>query len=122
NLAVRMPDDQRREYMREFGFGQVTDIHFPGETEGIVADHWDARTRLNVSFGAGIATTIAQIAGAYIAIGNDGLRLPLKLVENCTYPDGTVVEPDRAEPVDVIDARAASTTLDMMEAVQAYYM
>ena len=122
NLAVLMPDDLRKQYMTRFGFGDVTDIHFPGESSGILGEYWDARTRLNVSFGAGIATTIMQVAGAYVAIGNDGVRLPLKLVENCTYPDGTVVVPERAEPVQVIDAYAASTTLDLMEGVQDYYL
>ncbi len=122
NLATLIPDDLRKQYMLDFGLGDITDVHFPGESAGILGEYWDERTRLNVSFGAGIATTIMQIAGAYIAIGNDGLRLPLKLVEQCTYPDGTVVEPERADPIQVIDAYAASTTLDMMEGVQDYYM
>lgn len=122
NLATLIPDDLRKQYMINFGLGDVTDVHFPGESSGILGEYWDERTRLNVSFGAGIATTIMQIAGAYVAIGNDGLRLPLKLVENCTLPDGTVIEPERAEPVQVIDAYAANTTLDLMEGVQDYYL
>jgi len=122
NLAQLIPDELRRQYMLNFGLGDVTDVHFPGESAGILGEYWDERTRLNVSFGAGIATTIMQIAGAYVGIGNDGLRLPLKLVENCTYPDGTVVEPERAEPIQVIDQYAAHTTIDLMEGVQAYYL
>ena len=121
NLAQLIPDDTRKHYMEQFGFGAVSDVDFPGESAGILGEYWDARTRLNVSFGAGIATTILQVADAYTAIGNDGVRVPLKLIENCTYPDGTVVEPERAEPVQVVDAYAAATTLDLMEGVEAYY-
>lgn len=121
NLAQLISDDTRKAYMEKFGFGEETDVHFPGESAGILGDYWDARTRLNVSFGAGIATTILQVADAYTAIGNGGLRIPLKLIEHCTMPDGTVIEPERAEPVQVVDGYAAWTTLDLMEGVQDYY-
>ena len=122
NLATSIPDDLRKQYLQRFGFGERTDVRFPGESAGILGEYWDARTRLNVSFGAGIASTIMQVAGAYVAIANDGLRHPLKLVESCTSPDGTVIEPQRADSVQVVDGYAANTTLDLMEGVHDYYL
>ena len=45
-----------------------------------------------------------ELAGAYDAIANDGVRMPLSLVESCTTADGTVVEPGCCpEPVRVIN-------------------
>ena len=39
-----------------------------------------------------------ELAGAYQAIANDGVRMPLSLVESCTEADGTVVTPEAAGP------------------------
>lgn len=122
-LAERMPDQQRYEYLQKFGFGSKSGIGFTGESGGLLRswDAWDARTRLNIAFGHGISTTILQLAEAYATIANHGVSMPLSLVESCTLADGTVVTPERAEPEQVVSQAAADTVVSMMENDTAFY-
>jgi len=121
-LSEKMPDAQRYDYYTKFGFGQKTDIDFP-QSAGVMrpADQWDARTRLNIAFGAGMSATLPQLAQAYLAIANGGLSEPVSLVQSCTAPDGTVTAPERPAAQQVISGQAAATTLSMMEDDQAFY-
>ena len=59
----------------------------------------------------------AQLASAYQAIANGGVRMPLTLIESCTRPDGTVVIPGRPEPVRVVSEASAKLTIDMLQSV-----
>lgn len=116
-IAASVPDDVRRDYMEAFGFGDYTEVDFTGESAGDLGDYWDARTRLTVGFGQGMTSTIVQMGSAFQTIANDGLRMPVKLVESCTNADGTVEARDNGEPLQVISASAAQQTVSMMETV-----
>jgi len=121
-FATMLDEDTRYEYMEKFGFGSATAIDFSGESDGYLppTQDWDPRTTLNISFGQGVSTTIAQMGSAFQALGNQGLRLPLKLVESCTLADGTVIEPERGEAVQAVSSTAAQQTVHMMEMVYKY--
>jgi len=118
-IADTMPNEPRYDYLRAFGFGQATEVDFTGESGGYLPElqDWDARTRLVMGYGQAMSTTILQMASAYQTIGNDGVRMPLKLVESCTRPDGTVETPDIGEPVQVIRPETAAETRNMLEMV-----
>ena len=116
-IANSVPDDIRREYMENFGFGTSTEVDFTGESNGDLGEYWDARTRLTVGFGQGMTSTILQMGSAFQTIANDGLRMPVTLVGSCTGPDGVVVPRDAGEPTQVISASAAQQTVMMMENV-----
>jgi len=109
----------RHDYLEDFGLGQATGIGFNGESSGTLYDaaDWDARTNYAVQFGQGLSTTSIQMASAYQALGNDGVRLPPVLVESCTWPDGTVTDTPSTEGTRVISETAAEQTLQMMEMV-----
>ncbi|MGX1702323.1 peptidoglycan D,D-transpeptidase FtsI family protein [Microbacterium sp. NPDC055357] len=111
----------RHDYFERFGIGQGTDVGYQKEERGTLhpAESWDNQTVYNTSFGQGLTTTMPELAGAYAAIANDGLRMPLSLIESCTTTDGTVIEPDAPEPTRVVSAEAASATRDMLENVIA---
>ncbi|MBH0024290.1 penicillin-binding protein 2 [Salinibacterium sp. SWN248] len=109
----------RHDYLQKFGLGEATGIGFNGESSGTLyeAKDWDARTNYAVQFGQGLSTTSIQMASAYQALGNDGVRLPPVLVEGCTWPDGTVTDKPSTEGTRVISETAADQTLQMMEMV-----
>ena len=65
----------------------------------------------------GLTTTVPELANAYQAIANGGLKLPLRLVESCTAADGTVTTPENGEPMQVISPEAARQVTDMLENV-----
>lgn len=118
-LADRMPKAEATRYLRNFGFGEVTGIDFLGESSGQVlpVDQVDVVTRYNQFFGQGISVTAAQMASSYQTLANDGVRVPLRLVDGCLTNDGEFVPEPLAEPVQVVSASAAQQTIRMMETI-----
>ena len=118
-LGQALSNAQRHEYLKAFGFGELTAVEFPGESAGILHPHenWDNQTSYNTMFGQGLATTAVQVASAYQTLGNGGERLPVQLVEKCVSASGEVIEPEMPEPTQVISPEAARTTVDMLENV-----
>ena len=96
-----LPAQQRHDYMVDFGLGDYTEADFLGEAAGTVhpADQWDVRTNYTVQFGQGVTATAIQMASVYQSLGNDGVRVPVKLTDGCEWPDGTVTDtPAGREP------------------------
>ena len=118
-LADRMPKSQATQYFRNFGFGDVTGVDFLGESAGQVlpVDQVDVVTRYNQFFGQGISVTAAQMASSYQTLANDGVRIPLRLVDGCVTDDGEVITEPAGEPVQVVSASAAQQTVRMMETI-----
>lgn len=111
--------DKRHDYLTAFGLNSETEVGFTGESEGNVhpADEWDERTNFAVQFGQGLTVTSVQMASAYQALGNGGVRMPVTLVEGCEQSDGTMTETPSAEGTRVVSEAAADQTVAMMEKV-----
>lgn len=114
-LGERMSAADRLEYFRAFGFGDRTAVEFSGEEYGVFQT--DTVTERTMQFGQGFSVTSAQVASAYQAIGNGGVRMPLTLVEGCAWPDGEVTHQPDGEGVRVVSEYAAHTTVAMLEQV-----
>ena len=114
-----LSNDQRYDYMTKFGLGSPTSVGFLGESAGILydTDAWDNQTYYNLFFGQGLSATAVQMASAYQAIANEGVRLPVRLVEDCTAPDGSVSTPTVPGAERVISPAAATETVQMLEGV-----
>ncbi|PWC07837.1 penicillin-binding protein 2 [Mycetocola zhujimingii] len=119
-LGEKLSPEKRYNYLDAFGIGHKSGIDFPGEQQGTLHpwQEWDNQTYYTTMFGQGVDVTGIELAGAYQALGNLGEKLPLQLVEGCSYPDGTVTDvPESAKPERVISEEAAMQTLGMMETV-----
>lgn len=118
-LADRMPKAQAYEYFQDFGFGDKTAVDFLGESRGVLRepDEVDLVTRYAQFYGQGMSVTAVQMAGAYQAIANDGVRVPLRLVEGCTASDGVYTPEPLPDSVQVVSASAAQQTLSALETV-----
>ena len=101
--------DRRHDYLTAFGLNSSTEVDFTGESEGLVhpADEWDERTNYAVQFGQGLSTTSVQMASIYQALGNEGVRMPVTLVEGCEWPDGTITQAPSTEGTRVVSEQAA---------------
>lgn len=111
----------RHDYLAAFGVGQPTAVGFPGEESGVLhpVEDWDYQSHYTTAFGQYLTATAPQVASVYQTIANDGVKMPLSLVESCTTPDGTVITPDLPEPVQVVSSETAKQTALMLENVLA---
>ncbi len=119
DLAQRMDLETLNRYYRLFGFGEMTNVEFLGEQPGYLPDPdtVDSITRHTQTFGQGLSTTTAQMAGAYQAIANNGVRIPLRLVSGCERPDGEFVPAPTRESVRVVSESTAQETIRILETV-----
>ncbi len=79
-------------YLKDFGFGEYTDIELNGEANGTLPfwNEWTESELVTRGFGQGVTSTPLQMAYAFSALANGGyLNKPI-LVEEIRYPDGTV--------------------------------
>lgn len=118
-LSSRLSADERHDYLEAFGIGQETAVDFLGESSGRLrdADSIDGHGTLTQMFGQGVTATSAQIASAYQALANGGVRKPLTLVTGCEHPDGSVTHVPSTEGERAVSEDAADTTIAMLESV-----
>jgi len=112
----------RYDYLTKFGVGQPAGLNWSGEpATGFTAapENWDNQTYYTTTFGQAFTVTVPQVASVYQTIANGGVREPLSFVESCTAADGTVITPDLAEPVKVIEKKTADEVGLMLENVFA---
>ncbi|WP_309619456.1 penicillin-binding transpeptidase domain-containing protein, partial [Salinibacterium sp.] len=118
-FSDRLPADRRHDYMSAFGLGDYTEVDFTGESAGQLpdADQWFGRTNYAVQYGQGMSATSVQMASVFQTIGNQGIRMPVTLVEGCEHSDGTITDAPSTEGRQVLSASAADQTVAMMEQV-----
>lgn len=118
-LAQRIDLTTLHRYYQRFGFGKMTSVEFLGEQSGYLPEPGtaDSITRLTQTFGQGLSTTTAQMAGAYQAIANGGERIPLRLVSGCEQADGEFVPAPLHESIRVVSESTAQQTLRILETV-----
>jgi cell division protein FtsI (penicillin-binding protein 3) len=70
-------------WIRRYGFGHTTDLHFPAESPGIVLPgrQWSDSSIGTIPIGQGIGVTAMQMASMYQAIANGGVMVPPRLVQ-----------------------------------------
>ena len=78
------------EYLRDFGFGQYTDIELPGEADGELEfwKDWSASELVTRGFGQGITTTPLQMVMGFATLANGGYLYKPIIVEEIRYQDG----------------------------------
>lgn len=88
-IGDRIKDKYRYSMLQKFGIGAKTGIELPGETAGILNPYesWDERTRYTTMIGQAWAASTLQLGQMISIIGNDGVKVPLHIVDG-TYTDG----------------------------------
>lgn len=123
DLAQDLDRGDYFDYLDRFGFGEQTAVGFAGEQAVPMrdAEALDPQTQLNVLFGQGIAATPIQLASAYQAMGNDGVHLPVRMIEGCTDAEGEVTAPELPQGERVVSEETANSTLEVLERVVTDY-
>jgi cell division protein FtsI (penicillin-binding protein 3) len=118
-LGSKVPASIRYDYMKKFGIGTRTAVDFQGERTDTMANYtqWDSQTKYNVLYGQGVTASALQVAGIYQTLGNNGVRLPLQLVEGCEQPDGSMTDVAPTAGTRVVSDATAKTVVNMLESV-----
>ncbi len=108
-IALSLDKKKLWNVFNQLGFGEKTDIGFPGEVRGKVRDYktWRPIEQATMSYGHGISVTLLQLARAYTVFANDGELLPVSLIKLDKAPEGQTV----------FSAVVANNVKDMLELV-----
>src|SRR6267154_1934219 len=74
-IALRLGAPKFYDYIRAFGFGQLTGVDMPGESKGILRrlENWSAISIGSISMGQEVGGTAIQLISAACAIANCGV-------------------------------------------------
>ena len=109
-LTLDLEDDESLyQLLYKLGFGQVASLEFPGESSGILRNYptWDPFMLSTLSFGYAMAATPLQVASAYAALANDGIKVPITFIK----------QEKKSEGKRVISSKVASLVTDVLSEV-----
>jgi cell division protein FtsI (penicillin-binding protein 3) len=87
-IAQRLGKTDLLRYIHDYGEGSLTDIGFPGESQGLLPSYWSGTSIADVPIGQGIGVTAAQMLAAYNTIANGGVYVAPRLVNGVIGADG----------------------------------
>ena len=117
--AERIGGRRLYSYLKKFGVGVPTGLHFPAESAGFVPAYgdWSATSFPTIAFGQGLSVNAVQSASVFATIANNGVKVQPRLVDQITHPDGSVTTPATAAPVQVVTPQTAQQMRAMLESV-----
>jgi cell division protein FtsI (penicillin-binding protein 3) len=118
-VGQRLGSTRLLRYIKAFGFGRTTGARLPGESTGQVLPlpQWSGTTLPTFSFGQGIQTTALQVASAYSAIADNGVRVTPTMVEGTVDASGGFHAAKSPTRTRVISASVARQMRDMLQSV-----
>ncbi|HEX8176002.1 MAG TPA: penicillin-binding protein [Pyrinomonadaceae bacterium] len=118
-LGLRLGDERMYDYIRRYGFGARTNVELPGETNGLVRPvaRWQPTSMGSIAMGQEIGVTPLQMAAAFGAIANDGVRVSPHLVREIRAQDGASLYRAQPETHRVVSAATAKILRGMLESV-----
>ncbi len=121
-IALRLQAPRFYDYIRAFGFGELTGVDLPGESRGLLrpVNDWGSFSIGSISMGQEIGITPIQLITAVSAIANGGLLYRPHVVKELerggrVLPAEGVLAP--MEPRRVIRPQTAATLRRLMEGV-----
>ena len=117
--AMRLGKDGFYSYAQKFGFGQPTGIELPAEANGILRSpaNWYGDSLASMSIGYEIGVTALQMATAYAAIANDGVRVQPHIIKETRRADGKVFSTTTPQQTRIVSAQTARGLKKMLREV-----
>ena len=116
-LSSRIDDDDFYKYLRNFGFGNYTNIGISGEVNGMMKkpSQFGSTTKAYMSFGYEITSTPIQLIAAYSALINGGTLYKPFIVKRIEDQNGTVIKDFSPIKIrDVISTEASKKIKEFM--------
>jgi cell division protein FtsI (penicillin-binding protein 3) len=118
-LGLRVGDQTMYDYITRFGFGARTGIELPGETAGLIrpVKRWQQSSIGSVAIGQEVGVTPLQMAAAFGALANDGVRIAPHLIREIRNASGATAFRPNPEQRRVISKETANALRGMLEGV-----
>lgn len=116
----RLDKETYYRYLRDFGFGNKTEVGLTGEVKGSLrkVTNWSQTTMPTLSFGQGISVTPLQIVTAYAAIANGGYLVKPMIVKGIIDKENKIVKKFETQTVrKVISTESAVRTRKLLRYV-----
>ncbi len=115
----RVTPQQLYDYMRAFGYGQVTGVGLPGESPGVLKPpaQWSGTDRYTIAFGQGMSVNALQVASVYATIADGGVRVAPNIVAGTTDDHGAFTPSAPPARRRVISRTTAEELTRMLEGV-----
>ena len=117
-VAQRLGKQTLYDYLRRFGLGERTGIAFPGESAGVLPepDDWWGTSMGTIPIGQGVSATSLQVAAAYAAVANGGVRVQPSLVKGSLDTNGVLRPAPAPRLTRAVSAATAAKVTQMLEA------
>lgn len=119
NMANSVGKEKMLEYIRAFGFGEITGIDLSGEQKGIIPKRVEDIRDVNlatISYGHSVAVTPIQMINAISAAANGGNLMTPHIVKAVSDDDGNLIKEYKPEiKRQVISETTSKVLLEMLE-------
>jgi stage V sporulation protein D (sporulation-specific penicillin-binding protein) len=119
-IGQRLGKETFYKYIEAFGFGDKTDIQFPGEAKGLMytLPQIGPVELATIAFGHGVSVTPIQLITAVSAVANGGQLLKPHLVKEIRSTNGKLIKKIEPEPIrKVISEETAKTVRELLVGV-----
>lgn len=98
-VAMKLGEKKLYEHIKQFQFGELTGIDFPGEVKGIIrpVSQWSKFSISSIPYGQEVAATAIQMVRAISVIANGGYLAKPYLLKQISDPQGVMLL--KREPV-----------------------
>ncbi len=109
-VASKIPSKTFYKYIRDFGFGLLTDIELPGEARGRIPKPEKITPMLQkyIGFGYGIAATPLQMLCSYCAVANGGNLVKPFVVKKYTDNNGNTIYENKPKVIRKVISKETS--------------
>lgn len=118
-IGTRVGENGLLAQVARMGFGQTTQVNYPGETTGLLvnASNWYAADQVALPIGQVDAVPAIQVLDAYNAIANGGVFVEPQLVRGLVQTNGSVTATPASQTRRVLSPSVASELNKMLQQV-----
>ncbi len=115
-IAQQLGKNTLYKFGRDYGFGTLTGLGFPGETTGILRrpSDWSDISLAEVAIGYEVGVSALQMASAYSAIANGGFLMKPRIINQIISEDGTVLHVEKPEVIRKVSDKPVMDTIKNM--------
>ncbi|HPN65791.1 MAG TPA: penicillin-binding transpeptidase domain-containing protein [Candidatus Omnitrophota bacterium] len=119
-VAMKLGSNGLYEYIKKFGFGDLTGVDLPGEVPGFIRppSKWSGTSIYAIPMGQEVVVSPLQMACAMSAIANGGKLMKPRIIESIQDKHGELIKEFPVTAVrQVLSERTAATMRDILSGV-----